>query len=111
MWIIRYAVAAVLIVGLLGFSIQNTSQKVQITIAAKHFYDVPLIFVIYIAFCIGLLFWFAISIIQYFKMVSQLSEQKKRNRILTQEITTLRNLPLEEPDEKAESGQDQEEGS
>jgi len=106
MWIIRYAVAAALIVGLLGFSIQNTSQTVQITIAAKHFYNVQLIFLIYIAFCIGLIF-----IIQYFKMASQLSEQKKKNRILTQEITTLRNLPLEEPDDKADSGRDQEEGS
>ena len=100
MWIIRYAVAAILIVALLGFSIQNTSEKVQITIFNKSFYDVPLIFVIYVAFCIGLIFWFTISVIQYFKMVGQLSDQKKKNRTLTQEITALRNLPLEEPDDK-----------
>ena len=99
MWIIRYAVAAVLIIALLGFTIQNTYQRVVINILTKTYEDVPLIFIVYVAFCLGLVFWFAISIIQYFKMLSQLSELKKRNRTLTQEITTLRNLPLEEPDE------------
>jgi len=105
MWVIRYAIAAILIIGLLGFSIQNTSQKVQITIFNMNFYDVPLIFVIYVAFCIGLVFWFTISVIQYFRMASRLSDQKKKNRTLTQELTTLRNLPLEEPDEKTEENQ------
>jgi len=86
MWIIRYAVAAVLIIGLLGFTIQNSYQRV----------------VINAAFCIGLIFWFAISVIQYFRMMGQLSEQRKKNRTLTQEITTLRNLPLEEIEENLE---------
>jgi uncharacterized integral membrane protein len=101
MWIIRYAVAAVLIIALLGFTIQNSYQRVVINLANKTYTDVPLIFVVYVAFCIGLIFWFSISVIQYFRMMSQLSEQKRKNRTLTQEITTLRNLPLEEPDETA----------
>ena len=102
MWIIRYAVAAVLIIGLLGFTIQNSYQRVVINIAGKTFTDVPLIIVVYVAFCIGLIFWFAISVIQYFRMMGQLSEQRKKNRTLTQEITTLRNLPLEEIEENPE---------
>lgn len=102
MWIIRYAVAAILIIALLGFTIQNSYQRVVINITGITFTDVPLIFVVYAAFCIGLIFWFAISIVQYFRMLGQLSEQKKKNRTLTEEITTLRNLPLEEPDEQQE---------
>ena len=102
MWIVRYAIAAVLIIALLGFTIQNSYQRVVINIAHKMYVDVPLIFVVYAAFCIGLIFWFSISVVQYFRMVGQLSEQKKRNRTLTQEITTLRNLPLEEIDEKSD---------
>jgi len=102
MWIIRYAVAAVLIIGLLGFTIQNSYQRVVINILGKTYTDVPLIFVVYAAFCIGLIFWFAISVIQYFRMMGQLSEQRKKNRTLTQEITTLRNLPLEEIEENLE---------
>ncbi|OQX92707.1 MAG: hypothetical protein B6D58_01625 [candidate division Zixibacteria bacterium 4484_95] len=102
MWIIRYAVSAILIIALLGFTIQNSYQRVVINIAGITFTDVPLIFVVYVAFCIGLIFWFAISIVQYFRMLGQLSEQKKKNRTLTEEITTLRNLPLEELDEQQE---------
>jgi uncharacterized integral membrane protein len=108
MWIIRYAVAAILIIALLGFTIQNTYQRVVINIFNKTYEDVPLIFIVYVAFCVGLIFWFAISIIQYIRMMGQLSDLKKKNRTLTQEITTLRNLPLEEPDEKTqiESGEE-----
>lgn len=102
MWIIRYAIAAILIIALLGFTIQNSYQRVVINIANKTFTDVPLIFVVYAAFCIGLIFWFAISIVQYFRMLGHLSEQRRKNRTLTDEITTLRNLPLEEPDEQQE---------
>lgn len=108
MWIIRYAVAALLIIALLGLTIQNSYQTVVINIGIHTYENVHLVYVIYVAFCLGLIFWFAISVIQYFKMASQLSEQKKKVRMLTQEITTLRNLPLEEPDETpikaAESG-------
>lgn len=100
MWIIRYAIAAVLIIVLLGFTIQNSYQRVVVNIANKTYSDVHLIFVVYVAFCAGLVFWFVISIVQYFRTMRQISEQKRKNRILTQEITTLRNLPLEEIEEK-----------
>ncbi len=101
MWIIRYAIAALLIIILLGFTIQNTYQTVVINILDKTYENVPLVYVIYVAFCLGLIFWFIISVIQYFRMTGRLSEQKKQIRTLTAEITTLRNLPLEEPDERA----------
>lgn len=100
MWIIRYAIAALLIIVLLGFTIQNTYQTVVINILDKTYENVPLVYVIYVAFCLGLIFWFIISVIQYIRMTGRLSEQKKQLRTLTAEITTLRNLPLEEPDEK-----------
>ena len=100
MWIVRYAIAAILIIGLLGFTIQNSYQRVVINMAGKTYGDVPLIFVIYIAFCVGIVFWFVISVIQYFRLSGQLAEQKRKVRNLSEELTTLRNLPLEEPDEK-----------
>jgi len=100
MWIIRYAIAAVLIIALLGFTIQNSYQRVVVNMAGKTYNDVPLIFIIYIAFCVGIIFWFVISVVQYLRLSGQLAEQKKKLRTLNEELTTLRNLPLEEPDEK-----------
>jgi uncharacterized integral membrane protein len=100
MWIIRYAIAAFLIIGLLGFTIQNSYQRVVINIIGKTYSEVPLIFVIYIAFCVGIVFWFVISVVQYLRFSGQLADQKRKVRTLSEELTTLRNLPLEEPDEK-----------
>jgi uncharacterized integral membrane protein len=100
MWIIRYAIAALLIIGLLGFTIQNSYQRVVINIVGKTYSEVPLIFVIYVAFCVGIVFWFVISVVQYLRFSGQLAEQKRKVRTLGEELTTLRNLPLEEPDEK-----------
>jgi uncharacterized integral membrane protein len=100
MWIVRYAIAAVLIIALLGFTIQNSYQRVIVNIGAKTYDNVPLIFVIFIAFCVGIIFWFVISVVQYLRLSGQLAEQKKKLRNLGEELTTLRNLPLEEADEK-----------
>ena len=100
MWIIRYAIAAILIIALLGFTIQNSYQRVVINLAGKTYDDVPLIFVIFIAFCVGIVFWFVVSVVQYLRISGQLSDHKRRLRTLNEELTTLRNLPLEEPDEK-----------
>ena len=102
MWIIRYAIAALLIIALLGFTILNSYQRVVVNIPYMEPIETQLIFVIYVSFCLGLIFWFVISVIQYFRMVRQLSEQKRKNRTLTEEITALRNLPLEEPDEQVQ---------
>ena len=111
MWIVRYAVAALLIIALLGFTIQNVYQRVVINIGSHIYENVPLVYVIYVAFCLGLVFWFVISIVQYFKMAGQLADQRKKIRALTQEITTLRNLPLEEPDESLEESTPKEENA
>ncbi|NLI15329.1 MAG: LapA family protein [candidate division Zixibacteria bacterium] len=101
MWIVRYAIAAVLIIALLGFTIQNSYQRVIINIGAKTYEDVPLMFVIFIAFCVGIIFWFVISVVQYLRLSGQLADQKRKLRNLSEELTTLRNLPLEETEEKS----------
>lgn len=101
MWIIRYAFAAIIIIAVLGFTIENSYQRVVINIGAKTYPDVPLIFVLFIAFCVGIIFWFAITVVLYFRQSAKLAEQKKKIKILSEELTALRNLPLDEPDEKA----------
>jgi uncharacterized integral membrane protein len=101
MWIVRYAIAAVLIIALLGFTIQNSYQRVIINIGAKTYEDVPLMFVIFIAFCVGIIFWFVISVVQYLRLSGQLADQKRKLRNLSEELMTLRNLPLEETEEKS----------
>ena len=96
MWIIKSAVAVIIILGFLGFSFQNSYQVTTVNIAGNQYNGVPLIIVIYIAFSIGVIFWFIISIFQYLGQAGQISELKRKNKQMLEEIKALRNLPLEE---------------
>jgi uncharacterized integral membrane protein len=96
MWIIKSALGLVIFLAFLGFSFQNSYQVTTVNIAGKQYSSIPLIIVLYIAFSAGVIFWFIVSIFQYLKHTSQVSELKRKNKQLLDEIKALRNLPLEE---------------
>jgi len=96
MWIIKSALGLIVFLAFLGFSFQNSYQVTTVNIAGKQYSGVPLIITLYIAFSVGVIFWFIISIFQYFKYTGQVSDLKRKNRQLLEEIKALRNIPLEE---------------
>ncbi len=98
MWIIKSALAVLVILALLGFSFQNngSDQVTTINIGAKQFTSVPIIIVMYVAFSAGVIFWFIISVFQYFRWSNRIADLKRKNKQLLDEIKVLRNLPLEE---------------
>ncbi len=96
MWIIKSALGVVIFLAFLGFSFQNSYQVTTVNIAGSQYSSVPLIIVLYIAFSAGVIFWFIVSIFQYFKYTGEISDLKRKNRQLLEEIKALRNLPLEE---------------
>jgi uncharacterized integral membrane protein len=96
MWIIKSALGVVIFLAFLGFSFQNSYQVTTVNLAGKQYTSIPLIIVLFIAFAAGVIFWFIISIFQYFRQSGQISELKRKNRQLLNEIKALRNLPLEE---------------
>ena len=110
MWVIRYALILAIIVIFLGFSIQNSYQVTEINILKKQYASVPLILVIYVAFSVGAIFWFFVSLVQHLKVSSRIGQFKKKNKELMEEIKALRNLPLEEVNEQDLKSEDQENG-
>jgi hypothetical protein len=96
MWIIKYALAAAVLLAFMYFSFQNAAEMTTVRAMNYQFESVRLILVIYVAFAFGVIFWFLISIFQYFKVTSEVSVLKRKNRQLVEEIKALRNLPLEE---------------
>jgi uncharacterized integral membrane protein len=96
MWIIKSALGVIVFLLLLGFSIQNLSETTTIYLADRAYASVPVIIVMFAAFAIGVLFWFIVSIFQHFKYTNRISELKRKNKQLLEEIKALRNLPLEE---------------
>jgi uncharacterized integral membrane protein len=108
MWIIKSALGVIIFLAFLGFSFQNSYQVTTVNLAGKQYNSIPLIIVLYIAFSAGVIFWFIISVFQYFKHSGQIGELKRKNNQLSNEIKALRNLPLEEiaPSDLAPETQD-----
>ncbi len=96
MWIIKYALSAAILLAFMYFSFQNASETTTVRLLSYQFESIRIILVIYAAFACGVVFWFFVSIIQYFKISGQLSDFKRKNKQLLEEIKALRNLPLEE---------------
>jgi len=96
MWIIKYALAAIVLLAVMYFSFQNAQETTSITLWKYYYEEVHLVMIIFASFAVGVVFWFLVSMYQYFKVTAKVSELRKKNRQLLDEIKALRNLPLEE---------------
>lgn len=101
MWILRSLVVILLIILIVGFAIYNSDERISVNLYGRHYYDVPMIFVAFWALVVGMLISFALGISYYFKMYAELRDQRRENQRLLGEVTALRNLPLEEEEEKS----------
>jgi uncharacterized integral membrane protein len=100
MWAFRTFLVIVLIILVVGFAIYNSEEKVSVNLYGKEYIEVPMIFVGFWALVIGMILSFVLGVSYYFKMHSDLRILKKENKKLMDEVTALRNLPLEETEEK-----------
>jgi len=96
MWVVRWILVAVVIVLILGFSLQNQEQRVSVHIATWESPDIPLYFALFIAFVIGIVVWFIVAAFQILHVKSELKVCRREKRKLQEELTALRNLPLDE---------------
>jgi uncharacterized integral membrane protein len=96
MWILRTLVVIVLITLIVGFAIYNSDERISVNLYGQEYYDVPMIFVAFWALVVGMVISFALGVSYYFRMYSELRNQRGENQKLIEEITALRNLPLEE---------------
>ena len=105
MWIIKYALAAIVLLAVMYFSFQNAQTMTSITLGNYYYENVHLVMIIFGSFAVGVVFWFLVSMYQYFRVTSKLADLRKKNKQLLEEIKTLRNLPLEEvaPQDMAEN--------
>jgi uncharacterized integral membrane protein len=104
MWILRNLVIIVLITLIVGFAIYNSSERIEVNLYGSEYYDVPMIFVAFWAMVVGMIISFAIGVSYYFRSYAELRNQKEENKKLLEEITALRNLPLEEEEKEKNIG-------
>ena len=96
MWIIRWSLIVIVLLGLLGFSLQNQTQRVEIYIGTYVSPQMPLYFALYLSFALGILVFFLISIYNLLQLKSEIAKQKRDNRKLREELDRLRNISIDE---------------
>ena len=99
MWVARLLLTLLIVILIVGFSIYNAGEKVSVRLLGKTYEAVPMIFVAYWAFVVGMLVAFVLGLTYYARMHRHLAEQKKENKKLISELTSLRNVAIEEVEE------------
>jgi uncharacterized membrane protein YciS (DUF1049 family) len=104
MWVIRWFFTLLVLIVLIVFSVSNLGNNTDITVVPgyMHYTGVSVIWIVAISFIIGMLVSFIIAVVNYFQMSRLIGKKDKQIAQLQQELTTMRNLPLDEVAEKEE---------
>lgn len=86
----------VVIVAVVAFAVWNPGQQLNVKILTKTYERVPFVYTMFIAFVAGIVFTLIFGFLYYFEMALSLRRARKEKRQLETELTTLRNLPVEE---------------
>jgi len=97
MWVLRWFFVVLIMLLILAFAVHNMDkeQSTYVKIGPKTYHG-PLIYFLFAAFVIGTLVWFLVSIFHVLQLHSRIRTVERSNRKLVEELTALRNLPLEE---------------
>lgn len=99
MWAVRLLLLLVIVMVIIGFSIYNSAEKVQVNLVTARYVDVPMIFVAYWAFVIGMFVSFVLGVSYYLRATNQLRDAEKEKKKVLAELTALRNRPIDETEE------------
>jgi uncharacterized integral membrane protein len=102
-WFAKMFLAMVVLAAVCFFAILNADQKVNLTVApGREYLDVPLVVALFAAFVLGAVIIFILSLFRDVRTRSGVSKLRRQNARLSEELTALRNLPLDEPEAGAE---------
>ena len=98
MWVLRWLVAAVIILLILGFALQNNEQQIAV-IFIKGLYEtdtLPIWVIVYCSFALGMIFWLFFSIFQVLGLKGQIRRMRHENQRIQKELNNLRNLSIDD---------------
>ncbi len=90
---------------------QNGTTLVDISLLTWTFHSIPLTLVLIETFAIGIVFTIIVAVIDEVKLKNRLWKANRENRELKKELTSLRNLPVEEIIEKTKEDEQLDEKS
>lgn len=98
MWVLQKIGAALIILLILGFALQNQAQQVSVTFIRGVYESgpLPLWLVMYLSFGLGMLFWLFVSIFQVFSLKAEIRKMRMDNQRMKKELDNLRNLSIDD---------------
>ncbi len=96
MWIVRWIIAALVIIVVLGFAIQNQEATASVSFWTWTTPELPLYLMLYISFVLGIVFWLAISIVKMMQQKNACHKLQKEIKRLKNELDRLRNAHIDE---------------
>lgn len=102
MWFLKMFLILVVFVAVMGFAILNLRERVTVQLYPGRggAYDVQMVVALFVAFVSGMFSWFVASLARDLRIRREMGRMRRQLRQLDQELTALRNLPLD--DVKAE---------
>jgi uncharacterized integral membrane protein len=94
-WIVRWTFIALIVLAVLGFSLQNT-EMVKISFWTWHSGEVPIYLVMYFAFAAGMLVFLFVALVNHFQHQTQLRRSRREIKRLQEELDRIRTISLEE---------------
>ena len=96
----RAILLVLIMVVAIGFTVMNPGERVRVDLFFMPPYEnVPLVEALFFAFLLGLLGGLTVAVIRILELQAQLRAERRSGSHLRGELTTLRNLPLEDADE------------
>jgi len=86
MWIVRWIVLLVIIIAVLGFSLQNQSEVVTVHLLGWETGEVPLYIALFISFGIGMASFLLIAVFQQLQTIGDLAKERKQRKKLEQQL-------------------------
>ena len=104
MWVIRWFFTLLVLVILILFSISNLGNNTDITVIPGHLHytSVSVIWIVAISFIIGMLVSFIVAVVNYLQQSRLMKKKDRQISQLQQELTAMRNLPLDDAGDKEE---------
>jgi uncharacterized integral membrane protein len=96
MWLIRWVLTALVIILILGFSLQNQQQTASVQFLNWKSGVMPLYLLLYLAFCAGFLLSVLVSAVHVLNQKREIHRLHKTNRRIKEELDRLRNIHIEE---------------
>ncbi len=90
MWIVRWIVLLLIIVTVLGFSLQNQDQMVTVRLLSWESGPVPLYLALFIAFGFGMVAFLLIAVFQQLQTLSDLGRERKLKKKVEQQLDQTR---------------------